>query len=93
MSERIMTLHPSGKAGVNIEKSKYGTIAAAIKAELRTGDATFYGMTDAIIEKLQDSFDGSVGWYVTTVKLDLEARGIIERVGEQSPQILHLCES
>jgi hypothetical protein len=31
-------------------------------------------------------FEGSIPWYVTTVKLDLEARGVIERVpgpGEQ----------
>ena len=29
---------------------------------------------------------GSIGWHVTTVKLDLEARGSIERVPGASPQ-------
>ncbi len=33
--------------------------------------------------------DASVGWYTTTVKLDLEAKGIIEKEG--SPQILRLA--
>ena len=30
----------------------------------------------------------SVGWYATTVKLDLEARGLIERVPDARPQRL-----
>ena len=30
----------------------------------------------------------SIGWYATTVKLDLEARGLIERVPEAKPQRL-----
>jgi hypothetical protein len=31
---------------------------------------------------------GSPGWYVTTVKLDMEARYMIERVSRRSPQVL-----
>ena len=30
------------------------------------------------------------GWYLTTVKLDLEARNIIERIPNKSPQQLRL---
>ena len=28
MTERIMTLHPAGKAGVNIDRQKYETVRA-----------------------------------------------------------------
>lgn len=31
---------------------------------------------------------GSIGWHTTTVKLELEVRGEIERVPDSSPQIL-----
>jgi Family of unknown function (DUF6958) len=31
---------------------------------------------------------GSVGWYTTSVNLDLEARGLIERVPGAQPQRL-----
>ncbi len=39
-------------------------------------------------KKLTATFDAKVRWYVVTVKLDLEARGIIERVPKSSPHIL-----
>jgi hypothetical protein len=39
----------------------------------------------AIAKKLPD-FDGSISWYTTTIKLDLEARGLIERVPDSQPQ-------
>ena len=37
-----------------------------------------------------EKFDGSISWYVTTIKLDLEARGIIERIPKKRPQTLKL---
>ncbi len=40
--------------------------------------------------RLPGDFEGSVGWYATTVKLDLEARGLIERMPGESPQVLRL---
>ena len=33
--------------------------------------------------KLEGKFDGSIPWYMEGTKLDLEARGIIERVPGQ----------
>ncbi len=38
------------------------------------------------MEKLKTS----ILWYVTAVQLDLEARGVLERVPESSPQKLRL---
>ena len=51
------------------------------------GEMTFYGLNDEVGRQLEGNFEGSIGWYVTTVKLDLEARGVIERFGK-GPQRL-----
>lgn len=92
MSERIKTLHPEGKEGVNIEKEKYDWIKEAILASLQPqGEILFKDLSAAVEANLPGTFDGSIGWYTTTVKLDLEARGVIERVPKQSPQRIRLA--
>lgn len=92
IDEKITTLHPEGKQGVNISKSKYDVIKDAIINQIaQQGEITFTGLTDAVKQQLGDSFDGSVGWYVTTVKLDLEARHEIERIPGKRPQALRLA--
>ena len=91
MTERIQTLHPAGKNGVNIDKGKYDMVRQAIEETLQEQPGiTFSGLTDAVGERIGDVFDGSVGWYVVSVKLDLEARGVVERVDGRSPQRLRL---
>lgn len=90
--ERILTLHPEGKKGVNILRSKYNPVRAALLDALRAagGELTHTELMDAVGERLAE-FKGSVTWYAETVKLDLIARGVISRSGG-SPQILSLCE-
>ena len=88
MNERIQTLHPAGKQGVNISKDKYDAVKAAIIQALQeNGMLTFSGLNEAVGRQLAGNFEGSIGWYFTTVKLDLEARGIITRVGKNPQQI------
>ncbi|MEM9952673.1 MAG: hypothetical protein AAFV93_10895 [Chloroflexota bacterium] len=90
MSDKIMTLHPQGKTGVNIDKGKYDTVKDAIVNIIDThGEIGFADLTQEVGTTLTE-FDGSIGWYTTTVKLDLEARGIIERVPKSSPQQLRM---
>jgi len=92
MDEKILTLHPAGKSGVNISRRKYDVILNAIIESLRAADELTFGeLTDAVRDKLQSSFDGSISWYVTTVKLDAEARGLIQRVPKSRPQRLRLA--
>ena len=94
MTERILTLHPQGKTGVNIKKVKYDSIKEAILASLgEQEELTFNALNQHVQAKLKDCFDGSIPWYVTTVKLDLEARGMIERIPKTSPQRLRLKDS
>jgi len=42
------------------------------------------------IRDLSEEFDGKVVWYIVSVKLDLEARGIIERIPKTSPHQIRL---
>ncbi len=92
MSEKILTLHPAGKAGVNIDKQKYDTVREAIILSLREHDTLSFGeLTAEVRMRLEGTFAGSISWYVTTVKLDLEARGEIVRVPKSSPQRLVLA--
>ncbi len=86
MSERIETLHPTGKQGVNIDRGKYEAVKTAILTSLSAHKSlTFKELNAEVGRQLEGNFDGSVSWYFTTVKLDLEARGMIERFG-RSPQ-------
>jgi hypothetical protein len=91
MEERIMTLHPQGKQGVRISKQKYHTVRQSILDALGAqGEMTFAELTENVRQSLGGSFNGSINWYVTTIKLDLEARGEIERIPGRPPQRLRL---
>ena len=89
---KILTLHPEeGKQGVNINRAKYEMVRQAILEAVRSqGSITFKGLTSLVEYKLRNRFEGSISWYVTTVKLDLEARGEIERLDENGEQRFRL---
>ena len=72
--------HPQGKKGVSISKAKYETMKKTILAVLGKGTLTHNDLTAAVERKLEGKFEGSIPWYMEGTKLDLEARGIIERV-------------
>ena len=93
MTEKIMAKHPHpNKSGVRIDKQKYETIREAILQSIRARqEISFKDLTRAVSQLVGDTFLGSVTWYVTTVKLDLEARGIIERIPDRKPQHLRLA--
>ena len=92
MEEKVLTQHPeSGKSGVNISKQKYDVIRETILESIGTHeDITFTDLTQDVQKRLEGKFEGSIPWYVTTVKLDLEARGLIERVPGSRPQQLRM---
>jgi hypothetical protein len=87
-----MTLHPEGRQGVNTVRHKNDAIRDAIVAALEIhGELTFEQLTGRVDELLSGEFDGSVSWYVSTVKLDLEARGIVATLRGKGPQRLRLA--
>lgn len=91
--EKILTLHPQGKSGVNISLEKYSIIKDYILEALKKySNITYQDLNQLAIKDLQDTFDGKVAWYLVSVKLDLEARGIIERIPKTSPHQLRLVD-
>jgi len=92
MKDTIRTLHPEKKQGVKISKEKYEIIRNAILCVLQTQkEITFMNLSRAVEKQVNGNFEGSVTWYVTTVKLDLEARGQIKRVTNSRPQLVRLA--
>ena len=92
MKNRIRTLHPQQKQGVNISRDKYEVIYNAIKCVLQDKkEMTFMNLSRAVEKQVNGNFDGSVMWYVTTVKLDMEARGEIKRVPKSRPQLVRMA--
>ena len=91
MKDTIRTLHPEKKQGVKISKEKYEIIRKAILCVLQEEkEITFMNLSRAVEKEVNGNFEGSVTWYVTTVKLDLEARGQIKRVTNSRPQLVKL---
>jgi len=89
-NDKMLTLHPQGKKGVNISLEKYDQVRAVLLRLIQKHkEITFDQLTDlAEAELIEQQFDGRPLWYIVTVKLDLEARGEIERVPRVSPQRL-----
>lgn len=91
MKDMIRTLHPEKKQGVNISREKYDLIRNAILCVLQQKkEMTFMNLSRAVEKEVKGNFDGSVMWYVTTVKLDMEARGEVKRVANSRPQLVRL---
>lgn len=89
---RIMTLHPDGRQGVNILERRYDQMKTFIIQQLKAKpEMSFAELTNVAKQELKDKFDGKIGWYVVTVKLDLEARQIIERIPNRTPQYVRLA--
>ena len=82
-----------GKRGTSIARWKYEAVREAI---LRALAAEGQGITAKELPDLVENLLpsglladlGSVSWYTVTVKLDLEVKGLIERVPGSRPQRL-----
>ncbi len=88
---KFQTIHPeAGKQGTKIDVAKYEAMKAALLAVVpATGDGVrFMDLGEAVEPHLPAELfaNASISWYVVTVKLDLEARGLIERVPGARPQ-------
>ena len=85
-----------GREGVtNIPAWKFDLLRGAIHEVLGTaGEVAFGDLNDRVRAGLDpDELErlGSLGWHVTTVKLELEVRGEIERVPGKRPQKIRLA--
>jgi hypothetical protein len=76
----IQTLHPiAGKVNKKISLEKYEFIKVHILAILAQAELTHTELMEELYARAKDDFQGGVQWYGETVKLDLEARKLIER--------------
>lgn len=77
--DKILTKHPLGKTGRNVDREKYDTLKEAILSVLKGKELTHTELFEQLNKKLKGRFSGNISWYGETVKLDLEARKVIER--------------
>lgn len=79
-ADLIQTLHPiEGKTNKKISLEKYTSIKENLLSILNEHELTHTELMEKLFARVKDNFDGGVQWYGETVKLDLEARQIIER--------------
>ncbi|MCM3585943.1 hypothetical protein M3182_09420 [Mesobacillus maritimus] len=90
MGEKITLLNPqSGKQGATIRLDKYEFMKQVILEIVEEYDQISYKqLTQEVHKRLTGKFDGAITWYVTAVKLDLEAKGLLERFQHQKLQYL-----
>ena len=81
--EKILTKHPLVKSGKNISKQKYEALKKAILTALRSRELTHTELFNQLNQRLRSRFAGNISWYAETVKLDLEAKKIIERTSSK----------
>jgi uncharacterized protein (DUF2461 family) len=84
--DKILTKHPLGKSGKNIDKQKYETLKKAILSALKKKELTHTELFTQLNKALKGKFSGNISWYAETVKLDLEARKIVERNSAKPPK-------
>jgi hypothetical protein len=92
IEEKILTKHPLGKSGKNISKQNYETLRQAILSVLQDKELTHTELFNQLNKSLKGKFSGNISWYGETVKLDLEARKLIERTSSK-PQKYRLKKS
>jgi hypothetical protein len=91
--ERIQTLHPqAGKKNKLISLKKYEIIKGQLLKILTKRELTHTELMEELYSRVKDTFEGGVQWYGETVKLDMEARMIIERTSSK-PEKYRLRET
>ena len=89
MSEKIQLIHPQGKKAIKMDQEKYQLLKQYLLTCLKSGnEVTHTQLFQSIVSELNlhnVKFQGSVEWHLEWVKLDLEARKLIKRIGTVSP--------
>ncbi len=93
--ERIAcrTPNPDQPGITRIPARKFITLRQAILKDLTPGSIAFSEPTDRVRARLNEeelSAMGSLGWHVTTVKLELEVRGENAHLPGVAPQMLSI---
>ena len=81
--EKVLTRHPLGKNNKPVDRQSYELFKDAIVSALRDRELTHTELVDQLTRSLEGTFSGNISWHAMTVKLDLEARQIIERTSSK----------
>jgi len=84
---KIQLLHPEGKRANRMDIEKYEPMRKAILLGLKKEALTHTELNESVHEyfrKNKIKFEGSIDWYMETVKLDMEARKTVERFKDKS---------
>ncbi len=93
-NDKILCRTPSpGKQSIRIDQWKYDLMRAAIlKVIPKTKEGILFSRLASLVKKQLSPTEqkrlGSLSWYSTVVKLDMEVRGEIERIEGATPQRL-----
>jgi hypothetical protein len=92
--ERVQCRHPDpAKSAPSIDRRLYDVTRDAIleAVPLRGEGLPFARLRDEVERRTPPGTwaTASVGWYTTVVKLDLEARGVLQRAATRGPQRLY----
>ncbi|OFX60711.1 MAG: hypothetical protein A2046_10305 [Bacteroidetes bacterium GWA2_30_7] len=86
MPPKIQLQHPLGKKAISMEKDKYETLKNAVLNFLMAkGESTHTEILQSITEDFKKNkvkFAGSVEWHLEWIKLDMEAKKEIKRIGK-----------
>ncbi len=91
--KRICRSPTPGKGPTRIDRWKYEVLKRAILEVVpEDGEGILFKDLPSRVARAVREDDrarlGSIGWYTTTVKLDLEVKGVIKRVAGVRPQRL-----
>ena len=99
-AKKVCRTPTKGRDGVTrIPLWKYDAVHAAIVAAVaEAGEAglPFKDLASAVAQRLVvDDLDnlGSIGWHTTTVKLEMEVAGELQRIAGKGPQRLCLMQA
>lgn len=83
--DKILTWHPSGRAGFYIANKDYKLLCDFILVALKNREVTIQELIEMGEVHLAHQVEKDISWYILVVKLDLEARGLITSVTRMAP--------
>jgi len=96
MESKIQLLHPAGEKAIRMDQTKYDLLREALLNHLKIyGPSNHTEIQQSVTEdfnKNETKFEGSIDWHLEWVKLDLEGRKEIRRIGNTSPVKYQIAE-
>lgn len=93
MTDRTPCRTPTGTSATNVPTWKFDACRAALRTALADGPVPAKEIAERAGAHLPDDARaelGSLGWHMTTVRLEMEVRGEVERLPGVKPVTLRL---